>query len=70
MMTRDELIDTIIELSVELRRAKIPNGNCPYAYYYDIKNENDCENCSQCKHDFYEKYKEMLEQKFAKERGK
>lgn len=69
MMTRDELIDTIIELSVELRKAKIPRGNCPYAYYTDIKQEGDCENCSQCKYDFFKKYRENLEAHFANERG-
>ena len=67
-MTRNELVDTIIDLAVELRKAKIPNGNCPYAYYTDVKQDGDCENCTECKYRFFEKYREQLEQKFAKER--
>ena len=67
MLTRNELIDTIIELSVALRKAKIPQGHCPYAYYNDIKNDK-CENCSECKYDFFEKYRQTLEEHYKTER--
>lgn len=55
MATIEELKEIIIELKVDLAKAKVPNGHCPYAYYPNIKQEGDCDDCNKCQRDFFSK---------------
>lgn len=52
--TVKELKDMIVDLKMDLVRANIPSGNCPYAYYHrenPVENCNDI-SCGECKRIF------------------
>ena len=56
MVSVKELKEMIIDLRMDLVKANIPYGNCPYAYYSTSK-QKDRENCndiscSECKRKF------------------
>lgn len=56
MASVEELKKMIIDLRMDLVRANIPRGNCPYAYYSTSK-QKDRENCddiscSECERKF------------------
>lgn len=56
-----ELKEMIVDLRVELLQARIPNGNCPYAYY-SMEKDTDCNeiSCDECQSNFFEKYAEEV----------
>ena len=61
MATVEELKEMIIELKVDLAKAQIPQGHCPYAYYPGI--EGGCVadiDCGRCKREFFEKYENKV----------
>ena len=62
MATIKQLKEIIVELRLSLMKANIPDGHCPYAYYYGVEQEDDCDNCNKCKRHFFEKYKAKIEQ--------
>lgn len=49
-----ELKEMIVNLKVQLVRANIPRGHCPYAYYSTSKKkERSCDiDCDQCQNEF------------------
>ena len=52
-----ELKEMIIDLRLDLIRANISQGNCPYAYYQPTtKRDTDCNKigCNECKRIFME----------------
>ena len=50
MATVEELKEIIIDLTVSLGKAYIPQGHCPYAYYPGVKGEcREDGDCSVCK---------------------
>ncbi len=64
MATIEQLKERIIELKVEVARATVPQGHCPYAYYTCIPKEENCDNCAECK--FFEKYESKVRQEVEK----
>ena len=63
MATVEELKEMIVELKVDLAKANIPYGNCPYAYYPGV--EGGCVAdiaCSQCKQEFWQRYRVKVEE--------
>lgn len=55
MASVEELKRIIIDLRMNLVRANIPRGNCPYAYYSTTKQKDrgDCDiDCSDCMRKF------------------
>ena len=55
-----ELKEMIVDLKLDLIRANIPQGNCPYAYYQPTtKRDIDCNEigCNECKRIFMEDMK-------------
>lgn len=55
-----ELKEIIIKLKVELAKAMVPYGNCPYAYFPGINGECEDVDCNICKQNFWDKYKEQV----------
>lgn len=54
MASVNELKEMIIDLRMNLVRANIPSGNCPYAYYRTTtEREGDCEDCDKCSAQFF-----------------
>lgn len=66
MATIEQLKEIIVELRLELMRAKIPQGHCPYAYYHGVEQEGDCDDCDECKRKFFEKYEIKIKQEVEK----
>ena len=61
MATVKELKEIIIELKMDLVKANIPYGNCPYAYYPGIEGECSADiSCTKCKQEFFEKYENKI----------
>lgn len=54
-----KLIDRVIDLRLGLIGASIPEGHCPYAYY-NIEDEHDCDDCTECKARFFETMRERI----------
>lgn len=52
--TVKELKDIIVDLKMDLVKANIPIGNCPYAYYHRENPIEDCNSvsCGECKRIF------------------
>jgi hypothetical protein len=62
MATVEELKEIIIELKVDLAKARVPYGNCPYAYYPGINGEcREDGDCSVCKQEFWQRYRAEVE---------
>ena len=60
MKTREELKEIILDLRVLNAKLKVPQGNCPYAYFYiegESKESHNCDDCSDCEIKFWEKYR-------------
>lgn len=55
----DDLIDRVIDLRLGLIGASIPDGHCPYAYYY-VEDSHECDNCTECKARFFETMRERI----------
>lgn len=66
MVTIQELKEIIVNLKIDLMKANIPNGHCPYAYYYSVEQESDCDDCDKCKREFFEKYENKIRQEVEK----
>lgn len=66
MATVEELKEMIVELKVDLAKASVPNGHCPYAYYPGIKQDGDCDDCNKCKREFFEKYENIVRARVEK----
>ena len=66
MATVEELKEMIIELNVDLAKAHIPYGHCPYAYYSGVEQDGDCDDCDKCKREFFEKYENIIRAKIEK----
>ena len=68
-----ELKEIIIELEMDLIKANIPQGHCPYAYF-TINNKNkkdiDCNaydwDCDKCNNDFYVEYEKEIRKRVKK----
>ena len=57
MATISELKEKIVDLKLDVIRAEIPQGHCPYAYYQPTtKRDVDCNEigCNECKRIFME----------------
>lgn len=65
MATVEELKEIIIDLKLSLAKANIPQGHCPYAYYSNIEQEGDCDDCNKCKRQFFEKYEDKVRKAVA-----
>ena len=62
MKTVKELKDIIIDLKVDLAKARVPYDNCPYAYYPGINGEcREDGDCSVCKQEFWQRYRAEVE---------
>lgn len=69
MASKKELKEIIVDLKMELVKANIPKGHCPYFYYSTSKHisssEFDCYSadwdCSECTEQFYKDKKEDIE---------
>lgn len=60
-----ELKEMIIDLRMDLVKANIPSGNCPYAYYSIENPTGDCGSvgCNECKKIFLDKMRsEIIEE--------
>lgn len=66
MATVEELKEIIVELKVDLAKASVPNGHCPYAYYPGMKHDSDCDDCNKCKREFFQKYENIVRAKVEK----
>jgi len=61
MKTNEQLKEVILELKIDLMKANIPQGHCPYAYYNKFENPLDsCDSCFDCKKIFFDKWKEII----------
>ena len=60
MATAEELKEIIIGLKVDLAKANVPYGHCPYVYYPSIKQDGECDDCNKCKREFFEKYESTV----------
>ena len=66
MATVEELKEMMIELKVDLAKANVPYGHCPYAYYPGMKQHGDCDDCNKCKREFYQEYENIVRAKVEK----
>lgn len=68
MATIEQLKEIIIELKVDVARARVPYGHCPYAYFTCVETEEECGDCdcTECKCKFFEKYKSIIRQEVEK----
>lgn len=57
----DELKQMIVNLRLDLVKAKIPKGHCPYAYYHIEKSRDNCEDCTECNAEFFAAMKKKIE---------
>lgn len=57
-----ELKEMIIDLRMNLVKANIPSGNCPYAYYSIENPAGDCGSvsCNECKSIFLDKMRSEI----------
>lgn len=64
-----ELKEMIVELEMDLIKATIPDGYCPYAFY-PIGNKDresiKCRDCDKCTETYFEEYEEMIKKKVRK----
>lgn len=64
MASEKELKKMIVELRMDLVKANIPYGNCPYAYYSTSKQKDreNCDNisCNECKSNFLNDIREDI----------
>lgn len=62
--TVNELKEMIIDLRVDLVKARIPETNCPYAYYNMDMENIDCNeiSCNECKRIFLENMREKIKE--------
>lgn len=70
MYSREELVERIIDLRVDLIDASIPAGNCPYAYYTKVPRDlNECGDidCSYCRHKFLKAAREQIKKEWMEE---
>ena len=67
MASIKELKEMIVDLRVDLVRANIPKGNCPYAYYDKENPISSCNDvsCSECKEIFFNGIKIDIEKEVA-----
>lgn len=65
--TAKELKEIIVKLKMDMVKATIPNGHCPYAYYHIDEDDADrnCDDCNQCKKDFFNKMRKIIEKEVA-----
>lgn len=62
MATVKQLKEMIVDLKVELVKARIPQGHCPYAYYKPSNaHKGDCSDCNECSRLFLEEVKADIE---------
>ena len=62
MATVKQLKEMIVDLKVELVKARIPQGHCPYAYYKPSNPHNeDCSDCTACSRLFLEEIRADIE---------
>ena len=61
--TVKELKDIIVDLKMDLVKANIPSGNCPYAYYHRENPIEDCNSvsCGECKRIFLDGIRKDIE---------
>ncbi len=57
------LKEIIVDTKMNLVKAVIPDGHCPYAYYTleDDDDDRDCTNCTVCRKNFFEKIRKKIE---------
>lgn len=62
--TVKELKDIIVDLKMDLVKANIPSGNCPYAYYHRENPIEDCNSvsCEECKRIFLDVMRKDIEE--------
>lgn len=63
--TVEELKDMIVDLKIDLVKANIPKGHCPYAYYPIEKPISNCDGdiCEDCKKNFFNIMRKAIEEK-------
>lgn len=61
--TVKELKDIIANLKMDLVKANIPSGNCPYVYYHRENPIEDCNSvsCGECKKIFLDGMRKDIE---------
>lgn len=61
--TVEELKNIIVDLRMDLVRANMSSGNCPYAYYHRENPVEDCNSvsCGKCKRIFLERMRKDVE---------
>lgn len=67
MATVEELKEMIVDLRMEIVKAKIPDMDCPYVHFRSIESPTDCNDisCEKCKDAFFLKIKEKFENEVA-----
>lgn len=67
MATVEELKEMIVDLRVEVVKAKIPDMDCPYAHFRSIESPTNCNDavCEKCKDIFFEKIREKFKKEVA-----
>lgn len=62
MATKEELKQIIVDLKVALAQSRVPQGNCPYAYYSIEKSSPDCNSisCDKCGSDFWDNFRKIV----------
>lgn len=63
--TKAELKERIVELELDLVRAQIPKGHCPYAYYMTQERPEECDGCDECQERFMIQMEQRIRAKVA-----
>ena len=65
--TIEKLKEMIVDLRMDMVRANIPSGNCPYAYYHRENPISSCNDvsCNECKEIFLDGMRKDIEKEVA-----
>lgn len=61
-LTKAQLKEVIVDLKLQVVKASIPQGHCPYAYYSIQNPISDCNSvdCTTCNNIFYDNMKKHI----------
>ena len=62
-----DLKEMITELKMDLVKANVQNGACPYAVYTNMKTPENCEDidCTTCTRKFYEEARKIIRERLG-----
>ena len=67
-MTKAQLKEVIVDLKMQLVKASVPQGHCPYSYYSVPNPISDCNSidCSACHEIFHDNMRKIITAEVAK----